>query len=355
MQKIVYHIISSLNRGGRERQLAGILKSDYPGIVSKAIVFNKTENSYADEYKLTDQVIYLKSKNTFGRLIEIISIVKSEKPNILWSWGGFEATFSLLVAFLTGVKHINGSIRHGIVLYNRKQLWRMLILHLSKYKVANSKAGLKANKLKRGYVLYNGIDNKFDTYLQSKKNPDQQTENTVNLISVANLVPYKDYFTIIECLSNLKLKGYNFYYYIIGDGPMKMEVMNFIKSKNLENEIIILGRITDVEKYLMKADIFIHSSKGEGCSNAILEAMFAGLPVIASNTGGTPEIINEENGLLFKYKNTDQLEQQLIKLIDDPGLRQAMAQQSAKIASENFTLDAMMRNYYNILDQVYQR
>jgi glycosyltransferase involved in cell wall biosynthesis len=135
---------------------------------------------------------------------------------------------------------------------------------------------------------------------------------------------------------------------------MKEELLNFIKDQDMEKEIFILGRITDVEKYLSQADIFIHSSKGEGCSNAILEAMFAGLPIIASNTGGTPEIVSAENGLLFEYKDVKQLESQVKKLIDDPELRQDMGRQSAKFAKENFTVEPMMQNYYHILDQVYQ-
>lgn len=352
---VVLHLISSLRRGGRERQLAGILKVNNQSYISKAIVFNKTEDSYEKEYELTDKLIYLKSKNPIVRLLDMYKIIKRDKPTIIWTWGGFEASFGLLLSIFTSPKHINGSIRHGIVLRNRKQLWRMLILHLSRYIVANSRAGLKANKLNRGFVLYNGIDNKFNTYKQSLAIDVAETiKQPVRFISVANLVPYKDYFTILISLSNLKKQGHIFDYQIVGDGPMKEELLVFIKEHNLENEITILGRITDVAKHLSRADIFIHSSKGEGCSNAILEAMFAGLPVVASNTGGTPEIVSAENGLLFEYQNAEQLELQIKKLIDDPVLRQDMGRQSAKIAKEKFTEDAMIQNYYQILDRVYQ-
>ena len=355
MEIKVLHIITSLRRGGRERQLAGILKDENQHYSNKAIVFNKNMNSYEKEYELTGKLIYLKSRNPIVRIVDIYRVLRTEKPNIIWTWGGFEATFGLILSALTRVKHINGSIRHGIVLHNRKQLWRKFILHLSKYIVANSKAGLKANKLKRGFVLYNGIDHKFDTYKQSTiLNPDKKTEPLVSFISVANLVPYKDYFTIIKSLANRKKQGYVFIYNIVGDGPMKNEILNFIKDHDLEKEITILGRIEDVEKHLTQSDIFIHSSKGEGCSNAILEAMFAGLPVIASNPGGTPEIVSKENGLLFEYKNADQLELQLKKLIDDPDLRREMGRQSAKIARENFTAEVMIKNYYNILKEVHQ-
>ena len=72
---VVFHIISSLNRGGRERQLAGILNYPSEATINKSIVFNRSENSYVEEYDLRDKVIYLKEIDPFKRLIEIYKIV----------------------------------------------------------------------------------------------------------------------------------------------------------------------------------------------------------------------------------------------------------------------------------------
>lgn len=359
----VIHLISSLQRGGRERQLATINKYtnkfNYP---TKIIVFNRSKNNYIAEYKIAyKDLYYLKSKNTIKRLFEITKIYNEFKPDIIYAWGGFEATFGLSISPFINAKFINGSIRHGIVLFRRKHIWRLILLHLSKFVVANSYAGLKANHLKKGYVLYNGTDGSFQKNIPSENRLEMiykifpNYKNELILISVANLVPYKDYFTILEALKKLSDKGYRFYYLIIGEGLIKRVITDKIEKFILKDNINLLGRINDVQNYLQIADIFIHSSLGEGCSNAILEAMAAGLPIIASDTGGTSEIVTENNGFLFEYKNAEQLESRIKKLLDDPHLRLEMGHQSAKFARENFTVDVMMRNYYNILKEVFKK
>jgi glycosyltransferase involved in cell wall biosynthesis len=352
----VIHIISSLRRGGRERQLAGILKSNNTLGNSKAIVFNKSFNSYEPEYDLSSKLIYLKSKNALLRFVEIIRILKTEKPAIVWSWGGMEATYALLLSLITPVKHINGSIRHGIVLLNRKQIWRNIILHLSRYIVANSKAGLLANNLKRGFVLYNGLDDQFLTALRPTSLNLRKEYNIRNdaiiFISVANLLPYKDYTTVLQALYTLKVAGISLMYFIIGEGSERQIIEGKIKELNLQKNVILLGRLTNVKAHLINSDIFIHSSRGEGCSNAIIEAMAVGLPVIASDTGGTKEIINDTFGRLFEYKNSVQLSQYLLDLVNDKEQLIRMGINANKYAINNFSMDIMMRKYTQILKEI---
>jgi glycosyltransferase involved in cell wall biosynthesis len=353
----VIHIISSLGRGGRERQLAGILKNTN----SKAIVFNKSANSYEEEYNLTEKIFYLQSRNPISRFFQMLHIIKTEKPVIIWSWGGFEATFGLLLSILTPARHINGSIRHGIVLRNRKQLWRMFILHLSRHIVANSHAGLKANKLKRGQVLYNGLDDRFFEKINQEQflaeNPDIKQikdRNLPVLISVANLVPYKDYFTVLKAVEQLKKDGIGFSYLIVGEGPNRQAIEQQIREKGLDNDVFLLGRRQDVKALLSLADIFIHSSKGEGCSNAILEAMAAGLPVISTDTGGTSEIVKEPFGLLYDLGDSTQLYQALQNRLVQPGMLKKAGITAKEYAVQNFSTTQMLKHYRSILETTSQ-
>lgn len=351
----ILHIISSLNRGGRERQLSTIYKySDKSRLSTKVVCFNKTTSSYIEEYGMSVDVIYLSSKNFFKRVIEIRRIIKENNTDIIWTWGGFEATFGLLLSVTSSVKHINGSIRHGIVRFNKHQLWRMVVLHLSKHIVANSNAGLRANKLKRGFVIYNGIDDKFFT--QKDKKPYLiRTEfgiddDTIILTSIANLVPYKDYNTILKALSAVKLSGIPFHYIAIGEGSERKNINKLIQTFNLNENVSFPGSRTDIKEILYTSDIFIHSSLGEGCSNAILEAMAAGLPIIATDTGGTNEIVNETNGGLFEFQNTEQLANILREMICNKSKRELMAENSKRRAQTEFSTDRMMYNYYNIIE-----
>ncbi len=158
----VLHIISSFSRGGRERQLATILNGSFLDIEHKALVFNKIEDSYIEEYNLSGKIIYINNQSKINKLFSIIAIIRKLQPHIIWSWGGYEATVTIFSMPFQSFRHVNGSIRHGVVLKNKKHLWRKLVLKFSKYVVANSKEGLRVNGILNGIVLYNGLGSSFE-------------------------------------------------------------------------------------------------------------------------------------------------------------------------------------------------
>ena len=258
---------------------------------SKIVYLNERNENYIDEYGLDDRLIKINSRQFLHRLFELHRLFKKEKPDIVYTWGNFESIFILILNPFHKFVFINGSIRHGV---RSKKFWhyfRTFTLHLSSHIVANSYAGLKAENLKRGFVLYNGVDQKFIGMINQEKKKDKRKkmfnvdEKAILFISVANLVPYKDFFSVLYALKIIKDKGYNFYYLILGDGPLRKGIEQRVNEYGLSSNIKILGNVENVNEYLKIADVFIHSSKGEGCSNAILEAMFAGLFIIATDVG----------------------------------------------------------------------
>jgi len=355
----IFHLISSLKRGGRERQLATITaNTDHEKFPTKIVYLNDSEKNYLDEYNLSEFVFKIRSRNNFFRLLELHRLIDREKPDIIYSWGNFESVLVLLLKPFHGFKFINGSVRHGIRSKKLSHYFRTFVLHLSQNVVSNSFAGLKANNLKRGTVLYNGISNKFinklsiDEKRKLRKAMFGIEGDKVLLISVANLVPYKDYFSIIEALVQLNADGVRFHYLILGDGPLRSKIEEKIREKDLQNMISIMGNVPNVQQLLQISDIFIHSSKGEGCSNAILEAMASGLPIIASNTGGTPEIVTNENGYLFEYQNHNELTKAILDLLSDKEKINAFGERSQQIVKNDFTIEHMIQNYYMLIEEL---
>ena len=353
----VVHIISSLGRGGRERQLATIYKySDKEKIKTKIICFTRFNNSYVDEYNMGNDVFFLTNKTKSRQFFEIKKIIQTEEASIVWTWGSIEASYGVLLSLIPGVKHINGSIRHGIVRFNKHQLWRLLVLHLSKNIVANSFTGLRANLIKRGRVLRNGIDNNF--FIRPGKEGSLLRKefginnDTILLTSIANLVPYKDYDTVLNALNRIKIKGIQFHYLAIGEGSERKRIEELAESLNLSTDVSFPGYRTGIKDILYSSDIFIHSSLGEGCSNAILEAMAAGLPIIASDTGGTKEIVDSSIGRLFEFQNVEQLENTILELISNKSLRAQLAENSKKKALSDFSIERMISDYYKIIEEV---
>jgi len=354
----IIHVISSLRRGGRERQLAAIMaNTDLDNYPSKIIYFNESQDSYIDEYDLSHHIIKLGSKNFILRFIELHRLIKQRQPDVVFAWGNLESIFAILLKPFNRFVHINGSVRHGIRSKQFSHYFRTVVLHLSQYVVANSYAGLRANNLKKGFVLYNGVDVRFLLALGNKQVKRKElvdvSSDTCLLISVANLVPYKDYFTVLEALKRVKTRGVDFHYLILGNGPLKGDIEKYIEKCGLENNVTIVGHVENVHEYLKISDIFIHSSKGEGCSNAILEAMAAGLPVIATDTGGTSEIVNSNFGKVFEYKNPNQLVNHLQQLMPEKERLKDMGERAKREIENKFTIKKMMFNYYEIIDNIF--
>jgi glycosyltransferase involved in cell wall biosynthesis len=355
---LIFHLISSLGRGGKERQLAVITKhSDNNKYPPKIICLKEVGESYLKEYDIEHKKVKINSRGFFRRLVELNNLIKHDNPKIIYSWGNLESILILLLQPFHNFIFINGSIRHGI---RSNKFWhfvRTFILHISKVVVANSKAGLMAEKLNRGYVLYNGIDENnykiLDKHEKIKKRKKlfNVPEESIFFVSLANMFPYKDYFSILACLLKLKQHTNLFYYMILGDGPLRPQIEQTIQKYDLSSNIKIIGHVQNVQDYLGISDYFIHSSKGEGCSNAILEAMFAGLPIIATNIGGTSELVYEKSCALFDYKDINKLTEILLNIKNiftdfDPKSK------DYKKHLEQFTIETMINNYYKILEEV---
>lgn len=354
--KIIF-TTDTLSRGGKERQLL-ILFSNLPNEFEKAIWTKKysPENSYLDEYKIKDSRV-----RQFSGFSDFYDLVKKEKPDVIFSFDSQSSFYSLILANVFKYKFINGSIRHGVRAQKISHYFRSLVAWFSKNVVANSNAGLIANNLKKNnsnLVLFNGIDPGFlksisldeKKKLRNKFFPNITFDKEVVFISVANFVPYKDYFTVLAALNELK-NNFNFHYIIVGDGPLKKDIEEKINEYELNKQVHIMGRINNVKDYLQIADLMIHSSKGEGVSNAILEAMYSGLPIIASNVGGVPETVFQRTSLLFDYQDKEQLKKCLLRshdLIRDFNFNDSHYQEHL----QKFSTTVMIKNFITILNKV---
>jgi len=344
----VIHFTSCIRRGGIERQVSEIIyNSTTINHIWVSLYYSK------DNYLInSDNILYtIHSTKIVKRIKEFNKVVKSFNPAVVVCW---DVAPYIIALFSKGIRRnqiINASIQHGILKKTKRGYLRMFIAHLSKYVMANSQAGLRVNKLKKGIILYNGVNERFnkENYIKEDQSPNKRDYPI--LVSIMNMILYKDYFTIFKSLELLKLEGINFTYYIIGDGPLRANYELYLSKSIIKNNVFLLGNIISPEEYLGKADIFIHSSKGEGVSNAILEAMYMGLPIITTDKGGTLEIL-EDNAITFSYQDYYALYEGLKILISDRKLRKRMGEKSHSIVKEKFTTERMVRNYERIINTV---
>jgi len=130
---------------------------------------------------------------------------------------------------------------------------------------------------------------------------------------------------------------------VIGDGGEKEKLKTLIQRHNIQNNFFLAGSIPEARKYIKAFDVFVLPSVKEGLPYAILEAMAAGTPVVATKTGGIPEIIRHfETGLLAETGSPDDLAKKISEFLTQPRFGKIMAQGGLLRLKENFSLHEMI-------------
>ena len=217
--------------------------------------------------------------------------------------------------------------------------------------VANSE-GLKNRALKfMPSAVIDVIPNGVDTECFSPAQTDQQSQN-IRLITAGRLSVTKRVEILIDAIDVLNKQGCKISLKIVGSGQLLQKLKQIVNEKNLDNIIELTGRIDSEEmpQIYRQNDIFISASKLEGMSNAMLEAMASGLPIIAARCEGTEELI-AENGLVIENATAEEFAKAIKRLIDD---RQLCSQMStaARQKAQQFTWGSIAEQYLKIYERV---
>ena len=163
-------------------------------------------------------------------------------------------------------------------------------------------------------------------------------------LSVSNFYPYKGHEELVEAAARIVPAFRNVIFLMVGRDSGTLEAMRSrVRERGIEGSVRFAGSRTDVPDLLRAADLFVHPSREEGFSNAILEAMAAGLPVVACYVGGNPEaIVDGETGRLVPPRNAAAFASAVAELLSDPEKRKAMGEAGRHRATERFSLDRMV-------------
>jgi glycosyltransferase involved in cell wall biosynthesis len=169
----------------------------------------------------------------------------------------------------------------------------------------------------------------------------------VRLIAVGRLKPPKDFVNLVRALATLP--DGSFEALIVGEGPDRALVEAEIERLGLGARVELTGERSDVPALLADSDLFVLSSTSEGLPVSVLEAMAAGLPVVASEVGGLPELVADgESGLLVQSGDPDRLGAALASLVADPGLRLRFGAAGRARAEAHFDLPAFRRAHVDL-------
>lgn len=175
--------------------------------------------------------------------------------------------------------------------------------------------------------------------------------NTIPILTmVARVAPPKNFICLLDALAGIDR---DYLLRVVGDGPESGRVGEYAKSLGIEKKIQFLGSRNDVPEILNTSDIFVLSSDWEGFPISIIEAMRAGLPVIASRVGGISEaVIEGENGYLVPRRDAVSLGKAIKVLIDDASKRKKMGQKSRQLYTELGTTKIMLKKIDAVYDSL---
>lgn len=392
MKKKILYIITESELGGAQRyvlDLARNLKNEY----DIAVAFGEQGGNgelakYLEKAGITyfviprlkrnispinDILAYFKLKKLMFDLKPNIIHLSSSKVSVLGSLAARAAKRSNKLGNPLVVYTAHGWIFNKPMNSLKKKLYFWSEKCTAKYKdkvICINKQDLEQGEMLLGIeprklsMIYHGIDIKqyhFYTKEEAKKrlfslieNAHEPDEKTILVGSIGNLYATKGYYYLIKAMHYLIIDyGFPITAIVIGEGPerddleariVKFHPMDYsAMDGNVSQKIILAGRIPNAAEILPAFDFYVSTSLREGFPYTILEAMGAGLPVVATRVGGIPDMITDEiNGLLIDPQNSKTLAAKIAELIQNPAKKQRLAAQAQHDANHLFKFNKMM-------------
>lgn len=372
MPKKILHIIQSLENGGCENMLLRILPILSDTFEHRIITLKNPGQLALQFEKKNIPVSTVHQKNIFDRrgYRNLLSKVREFSPDIILTY--------LFHADMIGRIFLQQKISAPVIPFLRttynhpKYLIARLLEKATKHLVprylANSEAvkdfytseiGIPAEKIT---VIPNGIDTDFFDSIV----PDPNLRKSLNIspsdfviISVANLHPNKGHRYLLEAFESLyssnnetipTIKTFGLKLLIVGDGTERKNLEQQIENYQSKENILFLGRRTDVPELLTISDCFVLPTLFEGMSNAVMEAMASSLPVITTNI---PEnrilILHGKNGILTKIADTKEIAQSISLLKKDAKKRSGLAHNARQSIHDNFSIKNTVKQWKKFL------
>ena len=359
----ILHLTSSSDIGGTERMLIHLLSrmdrrqfdASVCSLVGKGALTNKIR-----ELGFSAENLELSHPFQFGKIRSLYQLMKSRSFDLIQIYGLRAEVIGRLLAKFARIPVVLSSIRSP-------DPWRKwyhvlldrLTLRWADFFVSNSDAG-RLSRIRRGKypsdrirVIYNGIPDP-PAYSDREKKIFREKcgvpQDAFPIIShVANLRVMKGHREVLHAIPELMRIFPRILVLFAGRDDSKGEIPRLARTLGVEQNVRFLGYLPEPGEILSISDAFILPSYWEGCPTSLLEAMAFGIPCVAANVGGIPEIIkNGENGLLVPPKDASALAQALQSLLMSKEQYLKISQSARKTFQTRFHVTRMVEEYQNL-------
>lgn len=360
--KILF-FLDHIGGGGRERRMTQlVLALDRIPDVQMMTVTATPKIDYTEVLDTKMEIKVVNDSSHFKRLKHYDSIIKEYKPDVIHLWTE-TSLYCVSLPFLShkyGCKYVVGFVADGLPLTTYPFIQRQCIKFTFRKAdaiVSNSMAGLVAKKApaKSSHVIYNGFDKGRLVNIEKTSKRLELGINSSKLVTMCARVNHTKDWGLFIALAT-RFVGKDVFFLAVGGGEQLEYYQKEVKDKQLNN-ISFIGRRSDIMEIIAASDIcalFTNASEhAEGVSNSIMESMAAGVPVVATDGGGTPEIItNEVDGYIIESGDVDKAVQNVDRLLKDDDYRIYMGQKARETIKSRFDLKTKGDEYLALYKQL---
>ncbi len=342
--KQVFYLIKGLSRYG----ITNILVSPKGSEISKRVnlfLYKNYEVSYKGDLDVS-------------LLPKLVFILKKERPDLIHVhsrkgadiWGGIGAKFLNIPSIITRRVDNPEPFFWARLKYS---LYKRVVVISSGIKKVLKEEGVDPKKI---VVIPSGID--FKEY-QKKCVKDwfikefELSEDNLVIGMIAQFIPRKGHRLLINGIPRIIKKHPEVRFLFLGKGPLEPKIKRMVKDRGLSKFVRFGGFREDINKIIPCLYMVVHPAYMEGLGVSLLQASAAGIPIIATDVGGIPEVVlHNFNGYLISPNSVDDIVDKILYLIENRELAKKMGQNGRSLVKKKFSVDKMVSSYINLYREI---
>jgi len=357
----ILYLLNHAGKAGTERYVYYLIENLHKDKIKPYFVYNETGLLVERIKKLNIETFNITMRHPFDVIaaFKLSRICKKLNIHIIHTQFLRENYIALLAKiFYPEVKVVNTShfiMENSLLIrFCNKLLSKLQSKIISVCTIGKKQLILNGFPESKIEVIFNGIDpvewSEYTSENTLKDNLD--IENNTFIISCASRFAHdKGHEFLVRGLYELKkITQKNFMMLLANDGPLLDDTKNLVKNLGLDNNVKFIGFVENIKELYYLSDLYINSSEHEALSFAILEVLACGIPLIATDIAGNPDIINTATncGILVEYNNPVELAKKINLILNDENLQKELSK-NARTAVENiFHIKIMLQKTFNI-------
>lgn len=368
-RKILF-VITKSNFGGAQKYVfdlaTGLPKDQFEAVVALGGSGVLIQKLHADHIRVLPIFSLARDVNPGSDLaafFELWKIFRTERPDVVHLNSAKAGGVGALAARLAGVPIIIFTA-HGWAFNEERPLWQKLIIKFFSWitVMLAHKTIAVSDAVKNDTEEWPLVSEKISVIKNGIREPEffTQKDARMHLFAMANIHVPENAFVVgtiaelhknkglsyaIEAIAKIVSENPNLYYFVLGDGEEKEHLEVLVGHQGLQGRVFLLGFVKDAASFLTAFDTFILPSIKEGLPYVILEAGLAHLPVVASDVGGIPEVIeNKKTGLIVPARDSEAITTAIQTLMADRPLAERFRAALRERVLADFSLSRVIKN-----------